>query len=113
MSFKEFYMYEAQEFSSEKTSIAQVAALHTYLMKSGIYRIDQTVLDWGGGKFDIAKNKVEDSVDGINFQVYDPFNRSEEHNKKVLEEIKKVGGADIITIANVLNVIKEKDERIK
>lgn len=111
MSFKQFYI-EAQEFTSKDTSIAQVAALHNELLKLGIFQDGQIVLDWGGGKYDMTKDKIE-SEKKLNFYIHDEFNRSPEHNKEVELEVLNKGGADIITIANVLNVIKEKSERIK
>lgn len=111
MSFQNFYI-EDQEFTSKDTSIAQVAALHTELLNSDIFQDGQIVLDWGGGKYDLSKNKIENEKK-LKFYVHDEFNRSKEHNQHVESEVLKAGGADIITIANVLNVIKEKSERIK
>ncbi len=102
---------EDQEFTSKDTSRSQIAALHKLLMSKGIYQDNQLVLDYGGGKYDLAKNFVE-SNKNIKFLVYDPFNRIDEHNKEVLSYVKENGGADIITLTNVLNVIKEKQIRI-
>ena len=117
MSFEEYLkenlQHEAQERGSAGTSQKQVASLHNTLMKKGIYQPNQVVLDWGGGKYDLAKDKVEGEINGINFFVYDKYNRNTEYNNNSLASVKKAGGADIITIANVLNVIKEKDERVK
>ena len=44
--------------------------------------------------------------------VYDPYNRSSEHNSEVIGLIRKHGGADTATLSNVLNVIKEPEVRI-
>lgn len=43
--------------------------------------------------------------------VYDPYNRSAEHNKEVLRILKDHGGADAAINSNVLNVIKEPEAR--
>lgn len=66
-------------------------------------------LDYGGGRADnveeaLAPKKVRNLV-------YDPYNRSAEHNKAVIDRVKENGGADTITISNVLNVIKEPSVR--
>ena len=113
MKFKDVYFTEAQEIDSAKTSRPQVAALHNLLLKNGVYTINDLVLDWGGGKYDRAKDVVEASADGIRFLVYDPYNRSKEHNKEVLVDVKEAGGATIITLANVLNVIRKPEDRLK
>ena len=43
--------------------------------------------------------------------MYDPYNRSAEHNKEVLRILKEHGGADAAVNSNVLNVIKEPEAR--
>lgn len=66
-------------------------------------------LDYGGGRFDNATEFLaEQNVKNL---VYDPYNRSAEHNKSVLAEIRERGGADTVTCSNVLNVIKEENVR--
>lgn len=67
-------------------------------------------LDFGGGKFDNGVYFVKDK--GATLLVYDPYNRSDEHNKKVLAELKENGGADAGLNSNVLNVIKEPEARL-
>lgn len=67
-------------------------------------------LDFGGGKFDnVAEYYADKDVTNL---VYDPYNRSSEHNKEVLDTIKKNGGADSVTCSNVLNVIAEPEARL-
>ncbi len=63
-------------------------------------------LDYGGGKFDIATNWLEDHK-GVRNYIYDPFNRTEEHNQEVLSK----APFDTITLSNVLNVIDDDDTR--
>ena len=67
-------------------------------------------LDYGGGKFDNATEYLAEM--NVTNLVYDPFNRSADHNKMVLSEIRSNGGADTATCSNVLNVIKEPEARI-
>lgn len=69
-----------------------------------------TVLDYGGGKYDLlteelAKMKVQNLV-------YDPFNRSEDHNNLV-RQLLTTRPADHAICSNVLNVIKEPAVRME
>ena len=66
-------------------------------------------LDYGGGRFDKATKFLESN--GVRNYVYDPFNRSKEHNEAVIQAIKSNGGADTVTCNNVLNVIMEDNIR--
>ena len=62
------------------------------------------VVDIGGGRFD---NAVEDlAKQDVELQVYDPFNRTPDHNN-VVKELVADGGADVAVSNNTLNVIKE------
>ena len=62
-------------------------------------------LDYGGGRFDSATQAL--AAKGVKNVVYDPFNRSLAHNLGVRLEIARRGGADTVTVNNVLNVIAE------
>ena len=67
-------------------------------------------LDYGGGRFDnVAEALAERGVTNL---VFDPFNRTKEHNDLVIKTIKQNGGADTITCSNVLNVIAEQGVRL-
>ena len=66
-------------------------------------------LDFGGGKWDKATVYLKNNHNCENL-VYDPYNRTEEHNKEVANRV-QTEGVDSITCLNVLNVIKNKDER--
>ena len=68
-----------------------------------------TNLDFGGGKWDKATVYLKNNHNCENL-VYDPYNRTKEHNKEVATRV-KTEGVDSITCLNVLNVIKDKDER--
>ena len=66
-----------------------------------------TNLDYGGGKYDAGTDYLK--TQGVRNLVYDPFNRSQEHNDGILAEVKE-RGIDSITLLNVLNVIQDNDE---
>lgn len=102
---------QKQKITSAETSIKQVAAIHVRNINSEFYKKGMLVLDYGGGKYDLTKERVE-SATGAELLVFDPFNRDAKHNQHVLKSVLKSGGANIVTIANVLNVIKEKRDRI-
>ena len=96
-----------QEFDSAATSINsnKLPAIYKLIdLKPG-----SVVVDFGGGKFDNAVEYLKDK--DVTLLVYDPYNRSAEHNKEVLELLKKNGGADAAINSNVLNVIKEPSAR--
>ena len=65
-------------------------------------------IDLGGGKFDLGSDYLKSQ--GVQNDVYDPFNRSAEHNKTVLAAAKTVP-PDTVTVNNVLNVIQEPSVR--
>ena len=68
-------------------------------------------LDFGGGKWDKATVYLKNNHNCENL-VFDPYNRTDEHNKEVAT-IVETTGVDSVTCLNVLNVIKDKDERHK
>lgn len=96
-----------QEFSSAATSINSTKLPAIYKMVD--FRSGDVVVDFGGGKFDNAVNYLKDK--DVTLLVYDPYNRSAEHNKEVLQILKEHGGADAAVNSNVLNVIKEPEAR--
>lgn len=100
----------SQEYPSDKTSINEkkTPALHTWLSKE--VKKGNRNIDIGGGKFDNVHEAHAKS--GAENLVYDPFNRNDEHNQGVVNKLKK-RKADTATIANVLNVIKEKENRVR
>lgn len=96
-----------QEFSSAATSINSTKLPAIYSMVN--FHAGDVVVDFGGGKFDNAVNYLKDK--DVTLLVYDPYNRSAEHNKEVLRILKENGGADAAVNSNVLNVIKEPEAR--
>jgi hypothetical protein len=97
-----------QAFNSAKTSRNQIPAL----FNSPAFERNKGSrnLDYGGGAFDKGSEYLAQEH-GVNSQVYDPFNRSKEHNDFVLKGFKKEP-ADTATVANVLNVIAEPEARM-
>lgn len=97
-----------QEYDSAATSINSNKLPAIYKMVN--FEPGKVYLDFGGGKFDNGIYFVRDK--GATLLVYDPYNRSDEHNKQVLAELKENGGADVGLNSNVLNVIKEPEARL-
>ena len=64
--------------------------------------------DIGGGKFDNVTEFLSEK--GVENKIFDPFNRSKEHNQKIVKQIRG-GQSDTATVNNVLNVIKEQKNR--
>lgn len=97
----------SQEFTSENTSINSGKLPAIFKL---IHLAPGTInIDYGGGKFDNVAEYLA-PMDVINL-VYDPYNRTPEHNREVIRTVKKAGGADSATCSNVLNVIKEPEVR--
>lgn len=101
-----------QEYDSSVTSInsSKLPTIFGLVQKLGGFKQGSLNLDYGGGRFNNAAQYLKD-YDVLNL-VYDPFNRSKAHNKDVLDFVKKNGGADTVTCSNVLNVIKEPENRL-
>jgi len=97
---------DLQELSSAGTSVRQVPGLFNnplVELQPGYRNIDI-----GGGRFDDGTEFLR--ARGVDSSVYDPFNRPAEHNQKVMDAIRTTP-ADMATVANVLNVIKEPEAR--
>ena len=97
-----------QTFSSADTSInsSKLPKGYSKLKNMNVFEEGQVVVDIGGGRFD---NAVEDlATQGVDLNVYDPFNRSPEHNASVAAKVSD-GGADVAVSNNVLNVIQEPE----
>lgn len=96
-----------QEFDSAATSINSNKLPAIYKMVT--FNPGDVVIDFGGGRFDNAVEYIKDK--GSTLVVYDPYNRSAEHNEQVLATLEENGGADAAVNSNVLNVIKEPEAR--
>ena len=97
----------SQEFTSENTSIN--SSKLPAIFKMVTFQPGTINIDYGGGRFDNVADYLT-QFDVINL-VYDPYNRTPEHNKEVIRTVRKAGGADTATCSNVLNVIKEPEVR--
>lgn len=97
-----------QEFSSAATSIN--SSKLPALFKMVRFEDGSLNLDYGGGRFDNVADYLSSTYGATNL-VYDPYNRSADHNNAVLSQVRKNGGADTVTCSNVLNVIKEPEAR--
>jgi hypothetical protein len=99
-----------QKYTSAKTSIKQVPAGFNIVDKHFGWQANTVNLDIGGGKYDLMTEKLlEKSVTNL---VFDPYNRSLEHNIKVVYKISD-DDVDTVTIFNVLNVIKERKIQLR
>lgn len=96
-----------QKISSAATSINSNKLPAIFRMVK--FQPDTMNLDYGGGRFDNAAEELA-KINVTNL-VYDPYNRSAEHNQEVLKQVRANGGADTVTISNVLNVIAEPEAR--
>lgn len=92
-------MAEQQEYDAE-TSPKQVPSM----FKSIPWKQGTKNIDIGGGKYNFTTDylKQEHGVENV---VFDPYYRTKAENEKAMEAIR--GKADTVTVANVLNVIKE------
>lgn len=82
-----------QRFTSKQTSINSTKAPAVYSMKRAVnVMTGKTVVDIGGGRFDTAAEAAR--VYGAAVSIYDPFNRTPEHNAAVL-----AGSYDVVRLA--------------
>ena len=97
-----------QAISSSKTSInsKKLPTGYNDLLRKNIFKKGQVVVDIGGGKFDNAVERLKKL--GAKLYIYDPFNRTQEHNYNTAKAVAD-GGADVAVSNNTLNVIAEKE----
>jgi hypothetical protein len=102
------HLEEAQKYTSASTSInkSKLPKGYTTVGKHFGWTKGTTHLDIGGGRFDNAIEHL--ATHGVNAHVYDPYNRSEEHNTNALASAGN-GKADTVSLFNVLNVIDDPE----
>jgi len=102
------HLEEAQKYTSASTSInkSKLPKGYTTVGKHFGWTKGTTHLDIGGGRFDNAIEHL--ATHGVNAHVYDPYNRSEEHNTNALAKAGN-GQADTVSLFNVLNVIDDPE----
>ena len=94
-----------QRFTSAATSINSKKAPAVYSMKKAVEAMTgRKVVDIGGGRYDTGAEAAR--AYGAIVSVYDPYNRTAEHNESVL-----AGAYDVAVISNVLNVIDSEAAR--
>lgn len=81
-----------QKYSSSETSInsKKLPSVFSKIVKEKDWHKGINI-DIGGGKFDNVDQWMQENGYGRNL-VFDPFNRSEQHNRSVVDTIKKNGG---------------------
>lgn len=99
-----------QKYTSENTSIKQIPYGVKIVDKYFGWMPNTINFDIGGGKYNLMSNYLISK--GVTNYVYDPYNRSEEHNLNVLNVCCN-GQSDTVTIFNVLNVIMEREIQIR
>ena len=95
-----------QEITSAATSINARQMPATF--KAVKWQPNTRNADIGGGRFDNATEHLHQH--GVENVIYDPFNRPKEHNEASIAKIKD-GQCHTATVNNVLNVIKEPNNR--
>ena len=95
-----------QTITSARTSGPRVAAL----LVSAPLASGTLNADLGGGAYDVGTAYLAER--GVTNVIYDPFNRSPAHNELAVAAISS-GQADTVTVANVLNVIRESPARLR
>jgi hypothetical protein len=95
-----------QTLSSAATSLKQVPMLHRKLASLGVLPRGMTI-DYGGGGYDLATEFLKEH--GVRNKVYDPYNRTPAHNRKV-KALKTRPVA--VLLSNVLNVINDEETRL-
>lgn len=88
------------------TSVKQIPRL----LKTIQWKPNTNNLDIGGGKYDLGTNYLAGL--GVTNWIYDPYNRTEEQNKLVID-YSDVHSFDTVTLSNVLNVIENAAIRQK
>lgn len=83
------------------TSLNQIPSLHKFVSTLGF-----SVFDFGAGK----KGKIDEFYHNLrlNYLPFDPFNRDKIENANSWKKLEN-DGVDIVTCANVLNVLDDSD----
>lgn len=100
-------LFERQQYTSAATSVNILPRAYAQLDREGVWQAAGSVLDIGAGKYATAKDFLAQRRVGC--FCYDPHNRDDDENAEALAS----GRHDVVMLANVLNVIREPDERDK
>jgi hypothetical protein len=99
--------------TSAKTARKQIPAIYKLVLKEFGWEEGSVNFDIGGGPWDLFSDKLWETH-MIENLLYDPYNRDKSHNDFVKMQICRLRDLDAIhtvTIANVLNVIKSREDR--
>lgn len=99
-----------QAITSAKTSRRGVAAVVRLVDKAFGWEPATFNIDLGGGQWNDTTNALGGR--GVASMVVDPYNRADSHNRGVRRYLGQQGLAHTCTLSNVLNVIREPNERI-
>lgn len=91
----------------DKTARKQVPAIYRKVKNLSGWYAGTVNLDIGGGPYNLFTEKLAE--EGVVNLIYDPKNRSDEHNEAILTLLQDK--ADTCTISNVLCVIEDPNER--
>lgn len=110
---EDFLAQPDQEFASAETAVNGKQGKLPAVFKKATIPTGALVLDYGGGTVE-SEAVAQDYLNQFDAteMLYDPFNQTEEHNRNVVSELRKNGGADVGICSNVLNVIKEEEVRL-
>lgn len=92
-----------QRITSAKTALRQVPALHK--AKAAALPAGAWVVDYGCGQ-GLGCEYLREARPDLRVAGFDPFNQTEAENREAIA-IMRIGSADVILCANVLNVIEE------
>jgi len=106
ITFKKYITERTQKYSSKGTSVKQIPSTFNRIP----FEPNTVNLDIGGGRFDLGTDLLQGK--GVTNLIFDPYNRSPQHNTAVLKQLPK-NGADTVSVNNVLNVIMEPIGRQK
>lgn len=95
-----------QEFKSEKTSRKQIPRTAHILKLTNLIHKNTVMLDLGCGKFRELMNDYVRNLGGV-YHGIDPYNVTKSENIKAINACAG-GHTDVVTVSNVLNVIKEE-----
>jgi len=98
-----------QIITSSKTARKQIPLMFRLVKNMNSWEYGTNNLDIGGGPYNKFTDKLAEI--GVTNWVYDPYNVPLDVNCLVLETVISAGGADTVTLSNVLNVIKRAEHR--
>lgn len=100
----------AQKITSAATSVNMLPKLFSQMpSESALFERGSINVDIGGGRFETATDFLHSK--GVHNFVWDPYNRSDEHNDRVWRLFIDQSLADTVTLSNVLNVIRSRVDR--